>query len=163
MSEVAEPSTQPAGSALAPWLVAVLAPLAALVLVAVLVVVVGGRDARPAHDMPGVGLAAAPLDLASVTSDVATHYEYAVGHQVAYRDIPCFCGCNEFLDHRSLYDCFVRSDGQGWDAHAAGCGVCIGESTVARQLLDRGDDLRAVRAAVIAQFGTTPTTAPAQT
>lgn len=142
--------------------------LAAPVLVAALVVAVvavvvgtGGGDAADATaHRTGTGLAAAPLDLAAVSPGIAGHFTYAKAHQDAYRQIPCYCGCEEFLGHRHLYDCFVRADGKGWDAHAAGCGVCIGESVTARRLLDEGQDPAAVRAAVIEQFGSTPATTP---
>src|SRR3546814_17855493 len=81
---------------------------------------------------------APPLELASVTDDIAGHYRYAERHQTDFAAIPCFCGCEEFLSHENLYDCFIRTDGAGFDSHAAGCGVCIGEAVVASQLLDAG-------------------------
>jgi len=95
----------------------------------------------------------APLDPASVSPNVAAHYRYVTAHGEAYSEIPCFCGCMEFLGHRSLQDCFVRADGTGWEAHASGCGVCVAESVTARRLLNRGEDPAAVRDAVIAEFG----------
>lgn len=105
-------------------------------------------------------MAAAPLDLATVPAGVAGHYTAAKAYGAAYRQIPCFCGCERFLGHRNLYDCFVRADGWGWDAHASGCGVCVGESALARRLLDEGQSAAAVRAAVIEQLGSTPGTTP---
>jgi hypothetical protein len=104
--------------------------------------------------------AVAPLDLESVSPGIAEHYRFAAAHEDELRQVPCFCGCEEFLGHSDLYDCFVRADGAGWDAHAAGCGVCIGEAITARQLLDTGSTPGQVRDAVIEQFGTTPTTVP---
>lgn len=161
MTDIAPPRAPPRGS-LRAWILALLAPILVVGLAGALVVATtaSGEGDRPGSDHPGVGLAAEPLELTSVSSDVAGHYTYARDHQAAYSEIPCYCGCEEFLDHRNLYDCFVRSDGQGWDAHAAGCGVCIGESTAARELLEQGQDPSAARDAVIAQFGATPTTAP---
>jgi hypothetical protein len=102
----------------------------------------------------------APLDLASVSPAIAEHYRFAAAHEAELRQVPCFCGCEEFLGHRDLYDCFVRADGAGWDAHAAGCGVCIGEAITSRELLDAGRSPTEVRDAVVEQFGTTPTTTP---
>lgn len=103
---------------------------------------------------------AAPLELAAVSGDIAGHYHAAADLADVYREVPCFCGCEEFLAHRDLYDCFVRADGQGWEAHAAGCGVCIAESALVRDLTDEGAPVDAIPAAVIDRFGTTPTTAP---
>jgi hypothetical protein len=102
----------------------------------------------------------APLDLASLSPAIAEHYSFAAAHEAELREVPCFCGCEEFLGHRDLYDCFVRADGAGWDAHAAGCGVCIGEAITARELLDAGQSPTELRDAVVEQFGTTPTTTP---
>jgi hypothetical protein len=139
------------------------APLLAVLVVAVgavaLVVATGDSEAGDAHPME----AAAPLELASVTADVAAHYRYAEAHQAELSAIPCFCGCQEFLAHESLYDCFVRVDGAGYDSHAAGCGVCIGEAVLASQLLEAGTPVADVAARIVEEFGTTPITSPDQT
>lgn len=144
------------------WALALAAPVVIVALVVAVAVGVTSGDSHRADGGhgSGVGLAAAPLELASVSPQVAEHFTYAADHQSAYRAIPCYCGCEEFLGHHNLYDCFVRSDGKGWDAHAAGCGVCIGESTTARRLITQGMETSAVRDAVVAQFGSTPATTP---
>ena len=142
------------------WVAALLAPLVVVGAVIALVVSLAGDDAEDLQRHAAVGLAAAPLDLDSVTPEIATHYTFAEAHHDEYVQIPCYCGCEEFLDHRNLYDCFVRADGNGWDAHAAGCGVCIGESSTARRLVRAGEDPAAVRDAVVEQFGSTPATTP---
>lgn len=115
----------------------------------------GTGDARP-HGP------AAALELASVTDDIARNYRYAETHRKELSTIPCFCGCEEFLGHESLYDCFIRAD-SAYDSHAAGCGVCIGESAVASSLLDAGRPATEVAERIIEQFGTTPVTSPDQT
>lgn len=108
----------------------------------------------PADDTP-------PLELASVAEATAVHYLAARADPATYQEVPCFCGCDEFLGHRHLYDCFVRADGQGWDTHAASCGICIAESITVQELLGEGRDIPTVRDTVIDQYGaTTPTTAP---
>lgn len=150
--------TGPATGGRRAWILAVAAPLVVVALAAgVLVVVAASGSESPAGH---AGMAAAPLDLATVPGQVAAHYRAAATHRDAYAAIPCYCGCETFLAHRNLADCFVRPDGAGWEAHAAGCGVCLGESATARRLLDEGRPPDAVRAAVIAQFGSTPGTAP---
>lgn len=143
------------------WAIALIAPVLVVALAIVVVVATTRGDAvDPTGHGPAAGLAAAPLDLASVSPGIAGHFTYAKAHPEAFSQIPCYCGCEEFLGHRNLYDCFVRADGKGWDAHAAGCGVCIGESVIARRLLEEGQDPAAARTAVIEQFGTTPATTP---
>jgi hypothetical protein len=140
----------------------VVAPLLGVLLMAagaVAVVALAGGDGGNDHAMG----AAPPLELASVTADVADHYRYAEAHPAELSAIPCFCGCQEFLGHESLYDCFVRIDGAGYDSHAAGCGVCIGEAVLASQLLDAGTPAADVAARIVEQFGTTTITSPDQT
>ena len=143
------------------WLV--VAPMLAVLLVAAgaaaLVAARGDGDTGGSHPMGPE----ATLELASVSEDVADHYRYAQVHQTDLSVVPCFCGCEEFLAHENLYDCFVRTDGAGYDSHAAGCGVCIGEAVVASQLLDAGTPPADVAARIVEQFGTTPITSPDQT
>lgn len=139
-----------------PLVALVVAPVViALVVVAgTFAVLAGGGNVSPAG--------AAPLDLSTVPEQVAGHYQAAEDLADVYRQVPCFCGCEEFLGHRDLYDCFVRADGAGWESHAAGCGVCIAESTLVRDLTDIDTDTEPadIRRAVIDRYGTTPTTAP---
>ena len=145
------------------WLLAFAVPVVLTVLAIGVVLAVtgdGGGGPPAAH---GVGPGAPPLELASVPAGIADHYRHAAAHEDVYRQIPCYCGCEEFLDHRNLADCFVRANGGGWEAHAAGCGVCIGEAATAHRLLDQGSSPAEVRAAVIAQFGSTPPTTPPST
>lgn len=145
------------------WLWWVVAPLLVVLVAAAAAValVVSARDSGTgdAHAMGE----APPLELASVTADVADHYRYADAHPAELSAIPCFCGCAEFLAHEDLYDCFIRTDGAGYDSHAAGCGVCIGEATVVAPLLDAGTPVTDVAERIVEQFGTTPITSPDQT
>lgn len=102
----------------------------------------------------------APLDLATVPENIAGHYRYALAHADAYREIPCWCGCQQYLGHGNLEDCFVQPDGKGWEAHAAGCGVCNGEAAIAERMLDAGSTPAEVAEVVNLEFGTTAITLP---
>jgi len=142
--------------------------LLALVVAAVLVigggavaVVVSGGDDDPT-DGHAMGVAP-PVELVTLSEDVAALYRFAEEHRTELAEVPCFCGCEEFLAHESLYDCFVRADGAGYDGHAAGCGVCLGEAAVASDLLAAGTPAGEVAQQIIEQFGTTPITSPDQT
>ena len=128
--------------------------------VAVAVAVIAGTLAAFSGGNDATTTAVAPLELAAVSPAVAEHYHSAAELEDVYRQVPCYCGCEEFLGHRHLYDCFVRADGQGWDAHAARCGVCIAESKMVRDLTTAGTPTQDIPAAVIDRFGTTPITAP---
>jgi hypothetical protein len=143
------------------WLAAVALPVT-LIIGVVVVLGGGGPDDRAARTSAGLSPPAevAPLDLDTVAGSTARHYHAALAEPDTYRQIPCFCGCEEFLGHRDLYDCFVRADGTGWDAHAAGCGICIAESATVLDLLDQGSTAPTIRAEVIARYGSTPTTGP---
>ena len=103
---------------------------------------------------------APPLDLSTISENIAGHYQYAAAHAAAYREIPCWCGCQQYLGHGNLEDCFVRRDGRGWEAHAAGCGVCNGEAAIAERTLDAGQTAEDVTNAVNTEFGTTAITIP---
>lgn len=159
----AEPAGPPLGGPAVRWWWLFVAPVVAVLVVAAgaaaLVAATGDGDDATEHAMA----AAAPLELASVSDEVAGHYRYAEAHPAELSEIPCFCGCEEFLAHQNLYDCFIRADGQGYDSHAAGCGVCIGEAAAASQLLDGGLSATDVAARIVEQFGATPVTSPDQT
>ena len=141
----------------APWRLPLALVIAAALLVGGALAMAAVRDREPAG---GHAATAGPLDLDTVDHAVAEHYRFAEAHPDVYEEVPCFCGCEDFLDHRHLGDCFVLADGSGYEPHAAGCGVCIAESAMVRDLLEDGADPATIPAAVIARFGTTPPTAP---
>lgn len=94
------------------------------------------------------------LDLLTVPASVAGHYHAAAGHPGAYAEVPCFCGCEAMLGHRSLLDCFVRPEG-GWEPHAAGCVVCLDESEMLRTVLAGGSPPGEIRAAIVDAYTAT--------
>jgi hypothetical protein len=120
-----------------------------------------GTDGSTVRRGPvALGLAVPALDLDDVPANIANHYESADANPDVYDEVPCFCGCEKSIGHRNLTDCFVRSDGNGWDAHAAGCAVCVDESITVRRLMADGTDVPTIRDSIITEFGplTTPTT-----
>lgn len=132
----------------------------AIALVAAIVLAAGGMGAfvlmRGDRDAPVMRVApGGALDLSTVSDPLASHYRFAAAHPHAYRQVPCFCGCETALGHRSLLDCFVRAQG-GWEAHAAGCAVCIQESKMLRSMLADGASPAEIRAEVIARFTMDP-------
>lgn len=106
------------------------------------------RDDMGAVAPPGVLL---PDD---VPPALVEFYDAAQTHMATFEAIPCFCGCEEMLGHRHLGDCFVRPDGSGLEAHALGCGVCLGEAAQVMALIDAGVvDVGEIEAAVVARWG----------
>lgn len=84
----------------------------------------------------------------------AEYYHGAQTHMDTFEAMPCFCGCQEMLGHRHLGDCFVRPDGSGFEAHALGCGVCLGEAAQVISLIDGGVvEIEEIEAAVVARWG----------
>ena len=162
-------SAGPDGVSTRAFLAVLGAMIALVVAVTVTVVVVagaGGGDARhvsASNSASSAHGAVAPLDLSTVSAQLAGHYRYAQAHMTDYQQIPCWCGCQQFLGHRNLADCFVRADGQGFEAHAAGCGVCNGEAAIAEGMLGQGHSPADVKATVDSQFGTTAITTPPNT
>lgn len=93
------------------------------------------------------------IDPSEVPEVIAVHYRAAFANPEIFAGVPCFCGCDEMLGHRHLLDCFARPDGGGWEAHAAGCGVCLGEAEQIEILLAQGvTDPAVIRAAVIERW-----------
>ena len=92
------------------------------------------------------------VDPTKLTAGTLVEYRFAAEHLDAYMELTCWCGCEEAFDHRSLADCFVRSDGR-WEAHGAGCAVCLGEARFARERLAAGVDLTTINADIDRTFG----------
>src|SRR5262245_19887815 len=125
----------------------VLTLLAAVATMAVVVIAgMSGTDAPRTAAGASRGMVE-PLDMSTVPDDIAAHYHHAQAHLAEYQQIPCWCGCEQFLAHRTLTDCFVRADGRGWEAHAAGCGVCTAEALMTESTLDRGGTAAEAKAA----------------
>jgi hypothetical protein len=150
----------PAAATSRPWWALVVA-VVATGLVAWLIV----TDAATATDRSG-GEHAAMLQLApggevTLTSLPADHqvvYEAAAADEEAMTQVRCYCGCEGFLDHRHLLDCFVRPDG-GWERHATGCTVCLAEAEEVLDLRARGVGLDEIVERIDRRYGgiTSPT------
>lgn len=110
--------------------------------------VISSEQDMGAVSPPGV---VAPAD---VPPALAGYYEGARAHSAVFEQIPCFCGCEEMLGHRHLGDCFIRPDGSGLEAHALGCGVCLGEAAQVIEAIDAGvADPVQIREAIVATWG----------
>jgi hypothetical protein len=87
------------------------------------------------------------IELSEMMPMIAEHYRFAAAHPRVYDVVPCFCGCESMLGHRSLLTCFVRPEG-GWERHASGCAVCTEESSIIRSMLADGSGVYAIRSHV---------------
>jgi hypothetical protein len=136
-----------AGRALRSMLVTFVAAALVIVLAGV-----GGWAMRHDTPMPS-GPVVGGLMLNTVSPEIASHYHFADAHPSVYERVPCFCGCDQMLGHRSLLDCFVKPEGAGWEPHASGCGVCIQESQMIRRMLARGVSPNQISDTIVAQYG----------
>lgn len=110
----------------------------ALTAVVVAVAVVAPRLDDAGADSPMVAVApGGSISLDEVPADHARLYRAAAEHDEVFEQVACYCGCESFLDHRHLLDCFVRPGG-GWERHATGCTVCLAEAEDVLEDLDAG-------------------------
>ena len=133
------------------------AVLFAALLVAAGVVAGWGRTS-PAPAVDGLSSMVAPegvLDISTVSAGVAGEFHYAAAHLDEYRQLRCWCGCEAAFAHANLADCFVRADGK-WEAHGAGCGVCIASAKVARERLEAGTPVADIAAEIDRIYGPDP-------
>ncbi len=154
---------QPLPSVSRPWwmLAVVLVSIAAAVW---LVATLGASDrAGPGatSEIPGM-LAGAPggtVELASLPADHQELYLAAAADPEGFAAVACHCGCEAFLDHRHLLDCFVRADG-GWERHATGCAVCLAEARDVDEMRSTGTPIEDITRAIDDRYGaiTVPTT-----
>jgi hypothetical protein len=65
--------------------------------------------------------------------EVKPSYEAARQYPATLDRLHCFCECQESMTHRhkTLLTCFTTT-------HAAGCGICIREALLAKELKDKG-------------------------
>jgi hypothetical protein len=83
----------------------------------------GGHEATSMRSVAPGG----EVELASLPIEHQVLYEAAAADHEAFTQVRCYCGCEAFLDHRHLLDCFERPEG-GWERHATGCAVCLAEA-----------------------------------
>lgn len=123
--------TEPTQGQTRPWSVLVIAMIS-LAYAAWLLTSVGGPSSAglDATGKTPAMLAVAPggtVELAALPAEHQRMYRAAAADPEAFEAVACYCGCEEFLDHRHLLDCFERPDG-GWERHATGCAVCLVEA-----------------------------------
>lgn len=109
----------------------------------------------PAGEASAPMLAVAPggvVELASLPADHQTLYRAAAADPEAFEAVPCYCGCESFLDHRHLLDCFVRPSG-GWERHATGCAVCLAQAHDVSDMRDDGVPLDQIIRTIDRSFG----------
>lgn len=91
------------------------------------------------------------ISLSQVSPSLAALYRYVEANKQTTEHIPCYCGCGQFNDHKSVHDCFVNAKGQ-YDDHASGCQICVDIASQVQQLAARGMDVKTIRTRIDQQF-----------
>jgi hypothetical protein len=96
---------------------------------------------------------------AYVRADARTEsaYQIALHSPQLLQWMPCYCGCGA-MGHRSNLDCYFKPTMAGlndirFEEHASYCAICVDTTLLAKQMLDQGQSLRAIRDAIDARFG----------
>jgi DNA-binding helix-hairpin-helix protein with protein kinase domain len=144
-----------------PWWALVVALLSGMLSVWLVVTAANPTTSASADDGHAAMVQVAPggeVPLASLPVDHQAVYEAAAADEDAMTRVRCHCGCEGFLDHRHLLDCFVRPDG-GWERHATGCAVCLAEAEEVLDMRDRGVGLDEIIERIDRRYGgiTSPT------
>ena len=109
-----------------------------------------GSDA-PSVSTSGGQTNGLPDFIATASQDVRDAYAYAADHGAQLAYIPCYCGCGGHSGHRNVRDCFIKH-GSGaaitYEEHGSQCNICVGIVLDAKVMLERGDSLPMVRAAI---------------
>ena len=125
--------------------------LAAALAVVVLLTPAGSRDGHAPHIVPTGRSDASQVMDPMTFSDPRQQHAYAAAKAIpaVLNQLYCWCHCREstIFHHRSLLECF-ESD------HASQCSICMGEATVAYDMVKRGiTDVRRIQGAIDGRFG----------
>lgn len=112
-------------------------------------------ETKAATDVPPLPAFEEPVDTPEV---LRQSYEFAASHPEVVEFMPCFCACAKTHGHRSLEDCFIKSRATMtspvvWNSHGGECSICVIVAQEARRLKLEGKDVRSIREAVEAKFG----------
>ena len=68
-----------------------------------------------------------------ISDTVLTGYEIAVKQPQLLAKLPCYCFCEETMNHRNLAYCFLKTGSflGNFDDHGSNCNVCNGEAMMA--------------------------------
>ncbi len=93
----------------------------------------------------------ASIALSQVPPAVGATYRYVAANRALAAHVPCYCGCGQFEGHQSLWDCFMKENGE-FDEHASGCMICLDIARDVETLSKQGLDVKATRAAIDAKY-----------
>lgn len=80
---------------------------------------------------------------------------YAIADEIpdVLRQLPCYCGCMDFLyPHLHLLNCYVNRSG-GYEEHASLCSICQGETFDTKQWHDEGVPMEEIKRRIDEKWG----------
>jgi hypothetical protein len=89
-----------------------------------------------------------------ISEAVLTGYKIAVKYPQLLAKFPCYCFCEQTMNHRDLAYCFLKTGTfmGNYDNHGSICNICIGEAMMALLWNELGAPLTKIQAAVKAIF-----------
>ena len=98
---------------------------------------------------------ALPRFVTAAGSRAEAAYDFAAGNGAQLEYIPCYCGCGEHSGHRSVRDCFIKTQtltSITYDNHGADCYVCVEIVLDVEAQLGEGQPLAAVRSYIDGKY-----------
>lgn len=78
-------------------------------------------------------------------------YQYAMDHPDDLAKNPCYCGCGN-MGHTSNLSCFIKPNNEGFESHAAGCGICVDIAQDVMRLKGEGQSAPQIRNYIDAKY-----------
>lgn len=83
-------------------------------------------------------------DYAYRSAQATRGYQIALEQKGLLARLPCYCGCGQDPQYKSLADCFFEESGD-FRSHAANCQVCLDEADDAARWKAQGLSTKAIR------------------
>ncbi len=83
-------------------------------------------------------------DYAYRSAQATRGYQIALEEKDLLARLPCYCGCGQDPQYKSLADCFFEESGD-FRSHAANCQVCLDEAEDAARWKAQGLPTKAIR------------------
>ncbi len=103
----------------------------------------------------GAGL---PAYVLAAPPEVQAAYRFVAARPDVMMWIPCYCGCGDHGGHLSARNCFVKEESSTsniqFDAHGAGCAMCVGIALDTKAMVEEGLSLRDIRDYIDTKYST---------
>lgn len=108
-----------------------------------------GSDGASAPAAGTISSVALPAFVLAAPPEVQAAYRFVAARPDVMMWIPCYCGCGDHSGHLSARNCFVKEGSTAsniqFDAHGAGCAMCVGIALDTKAMVEEGLSLRVIR------------------